>query len=146
LETIERSARSQSRIINDLLDVSRIITGKLPLNVRPIEPAQFVEAAIETVRPAAEAKDIRLQTVLDFHAGPISGDSDRLQQIIWNLVSNAIKFTPKGGRVQVRLERVNSHLEIIVSDTGTGINPEFLPHVFDRFRQADSSSTRKHGD
>lgn len=144
LETIERSARSQNRIINDLLDVSRIITGKLRLNVRPIEPAHIVGAAVEAVRPAAEAKAIHLQMVLDQEAGPISGDSDRLQQIVWNLVSNAIKFTPKGGRVQVRLERVNSHIEIIISDTGIGIRPEFLPYVFDRFRQADGSSTRKH--
>ncbi len=145
LETIERSARAQNRIVGDLLDVSRIISGKLRLNVRALEPATVIEAAVETLAPAAEAKAIRLQTVLDPSAGPVSGDSDRIQQVVWNLVSNAIRFTPKGGRVQVRLERVNSHLEIIVSDTGSGIRPEFLPYVFDRFRQADSTTTRRAG-
>ena len=104
-----------------------------------------MEAAIETVRPAADAKGIRLQAMLDPQAGPVSGDPNRLQQVFWNLLSNAIKFTPKGGRVQVVLERVNSHLEVSVSDTGEGIAPEFLPHVFDRFRQADASTTRRHG-
>ncbi|HWQ32109.1 MAG TPA: PAS domain S-box protein [Blastocatellia bacterium] len=145
METIERSAYSQNRIISDLLDVSRIITGKLRLNVRPLDPARVIEAAIEAVRPAAEARLVRIQKILDQGAGPVSGDSDRLQQIVWNLLSNAIKFTPKGGSVQVRLERVNSHLEIIVSDTGQGIKPELLPYIFDRFRQGDSSSTRRHG-
>jgi CheY-like chemotaxis protein/anti-sigma regulatory factor (Ser/Thr protein kinase) len=104
-----------------------------------------VTAATDSVRPAAEAKEIRLQTLLDPQAGPVSGDPDRLQQVVWNLVSNAIKFTPKKGRVQVRLERVNSHIEITVADTGMGISPEFLPHVFDRFRQADQATTRAHG-
>jgi PAS domain S-box-containing protein len=145
LETIERSARAQNRIISDLLDVSRIITGKLRLNIRSVNPALVVEAAVETVRPAAEAKSIRLEMMLDDGAGPVSGDSDRLQQIVWNLLSNAIKFTPKHGRVQVRLERANSGIEIIVSDTGVGIKPEFLPYVFDRFRQADGSTTRSQG-
>lgn len=145
LETVERSARSQNRIISDLLDVSRIISGQLRLNVRPLEPAPIVEAAVEAVRPAADAKSVRLHVVLDPEAGPISGDSDRLQQIVWNLVSNAIKFTPKGGSAQVRLERVGSQVEIIVSDTGAGIDPLFIPFVFDRFRQEDSSSTRKQG-
>ncbi|HSK72877.1 MAG TPA: HAMP domain-containing sensor histidine kinase, partial [Pyrinomonadaceae bacterium] len=121
LETIERNARSQTQLIEDLLDVSRIITGKLRLDVRPLEIASVVEAAVESLRPTAENKAIRLQVVLDPRAGLVSGDSERLQQAIWNLLSNAIKFTPKRGRVQVRLERVNSHIEIIVSDTGMGI-------------------------
>ena len=145
METVERSARAQNRLIGDLLDVSRIISGQLRLNVRTLEPSRVVEAAVEAVRPAADAKSVQLQVVLDPAAGPISGDSDRLQQIVWNLVSNAIKFTPKGGSATVKLERVGSHVEIIVSDTGDGISREFLPFVFDRFRQADSSSTRKQG-
>jgi PAS domain S-box-containing protein len=145
IETIERNARSQAQIINDILDVSRIITGKLRLEVRPVEPASVIQAAVETVRPAAEAKDIRIQMMLDSSAGPISGDPDRLQQVVWNLLSNAIKYAPKGERVQVRLERVESHVEIIVSDTGRGIKPELLPYVFDRFRQDDSSTTRRYG-
>ena len=144
-ETIERNARAQAQIIEDLLDVSRIITGKLRLEVRPLDPASFIEAAIETLRPAAEAKNIRIQKILDSGINTVSGDPSRLQQIVWNLLSNAIKFTPKGGRVQVRLERINSHIEINVSDTGGGISAEFLPFVFDRFRQADSSSTRQQG-
>ena len=145
LETIERNAKSQAQLIEDILDVSRIITGKLRLDVRSVELASVVEAAIDSVQPAAEAKGIRIQSVLDPKAGPISGDPDRLQQVVWNLLSNAVKFTSRGGRVQIRLERVNSHVEIIVSDTGIGISAEFLPHVFDRFRQADSTSTRLHG-
>ncbi len=145
LETIERNAKSQAQLIEDLLDVSRIITGKLRLDIRPVEPVAVINAAIDAVRPAAEAKNVRLQTVLDPWAGIISGDPDRLQQVLWNLLSNALKFTPKDGSVQVRLERVNSHIEIIVSDTGKGIGPEFLPFVFDRFRQADSTLTRSHG-
>ncbi|HEX8145485.1 MAG TPA: PAS domain S-box protein [Pyrinomonadaceae bacterium] len=145
LETIERNARSQAQLIDDLLDVSRIITGKLRLDVRPVDPASFIEAAIEAVRPAAEAKGVRIQKVMDTGVSSIAGDPARLQQVVWNLVSNAIKFTPKGGRVQVRLERVNSHIEIAVSDSGQGIAPEFLPYVFDRFRQADGTTTRAHG-
>jgi signal transduction histidine kinase len=139
METIERNARAQAQLIGDLLDVSRIIQGKFRLDVRPLELKGLVEAAIETVRPAADAKEIRIQAVLDPAAGPVAGDSNRLQQVIWNLLSNAIKFTPKGGRVHIRLERINSHIEIIITDTGQGIPPEFLPYVFDRFRQADSS-------
>jgi CheY-like chemotaxis protein/two-component sensor histidine kinase len=142
LQTIERSAKSQAQLVEDLLDVSRIIQGKLRLNTRPVELVSVIEAAIETVRPAAQAKEIGIQSVLDPAAGPVAGDSDRLQQVVWNLVSNAIKFTPKGGCVQVRLERVNSHVEITVTDTGQGIESEFVPYVFERFRQADSSSTR----
>ena len=145
LATIERNARSQSQLIEDLLDVSRIITGKLRLDVRAVDLTGVVTAAVDAVRPAAEAKSIRLQTLLDPQAGPISGDPDRLQQVVWNLLSNAVKFTPKGGRIQVRLERINSHVEIIISDTGKGIEPEFLPNVFDRFRQSDGSITRRHG-
>jgi signal transduction histidine kinase/PAS domain-containing protein/ActR/RegA family two-component response regulator len=145
LQTIERNARIQIQLIEDLLDMSRITSGKLRLDVQPVEPATFVESAMATVRPAADAKGVRLEAILDPSAGPISGDPNRLQQVVWNLLSNAIKFTPKGGKVQVRLERVNSHIEITVADTGAGIRAEFLPHVFERFRQADSSMTRTHG-
>ena len=142
LEVIERNARMQTELIEDLLDMSRITSGKMRLDVQPVEPATFIEAALETVRPAAEAKGITLGKLLDPAAGPVMGDPNRLQQIVWNLLSNAIKFTGKDGRVQVLLERVSSHVEITVADTGIGIKPEFLPHVFDRFRQADSSATR----
>lgn len=145
LGTINRNARAQVQMIDDLLDIGRIITGKLRLDVREVDLPSVVIGALDTLRPAAEAKNIKLQTLLDPHAGPISGDPDRLQQVVWNLVSNAIKFTPKGGRVQVRVERINSHVEIVVSDTGRGIAPEFLPHVFDRFRQADQTTTRAVG-
>ena len=144
-ETIERNARAQAQLIDDLLDVSRIITGKLRIDVRQVDPNSFVEAAIEAVRPAAEAKGVRVQKIMDTGLNSVSGDPVRLQQVIWNLLSNAIKFTPRGGRVQVKLERVNSHIEIAVSDTGVGIDPDFLPHVFDRFRQADQRTTRQHG-
>jgi signal transduction histidine kinase len=145
LETIERNARSQNQLIEDLLDVSRIITGKLRLDVRPLDPTAIIESAIEAVLPAAEAKDIRVQKVLDNGVSSISGDPARLQQVVWNLLSNAIKFTPRGGRVHVRLERINSHIEIAVSDTGDGIKKEFLPFVFDRFRQADGTTARRYG-
>lgn len=145
LEAIERNARVQTQLIEDLLDVSRITSGKVRLDIQPLEPMTFIDAAVETVRPAAEARGIRLEKILDPAAGPISGDPGRLQQVVWNLLTNAIKFTPKGGKVQVLLERVNSHLEISVTDTGIGIDPVFLPHLFERFRQADASTTRKHG-
>ena len=145
LAVIERNARAQNQIIEDLLDMSRIISGKVRLDVQRLDLAPVVEAAIETVRPAAAAKGIRLQTMLDPRARPVSGDPNRLQQVFWNLLGNAIKFTPKGGRVQVLLERVNSHLEVSVMDSGQGIAPEFLPHVFERFRQADGATTRAHG-
>lgn len=145
LETIERNARSQAQLIDDLLDISRIITGKIRLNVQAVGLLSVIEAAIDTVRPAADAKKIRLRSVLDPAAGPILGDAERLQQIVWNLLSNAIKFTPKRGRVQVYLQRINSHIEIVVADTGQGISAEFLPHVFERFRQADGSTTRSFG-
>jgi PAS domain S-box-containing protein len=145
LEIIERNTRLQAQLIEDLLDMSRITSGKMQLDVQTIMPSGFIEAAIDTVKPAADAKGIRLVKVLDHGAGPISGDPGRLQQVLWNLLSNAIKFTPKEGRVQVVLERVNSHIEISVSDTGIGIKPDFVPHVFDRFKQADASTTRRHG-
>ena len=145
LETVERNAKAQAQLIEDLLDVSRVITGKLRLDVRPIELASVIEEAIDSIRPAADAKGIRLLSVLDPRASPVSGDAGRLQQVFWNLLSNAIKFTSRGGRVQVRLERINSHVEVIISDTGAGISPEFLPHVFDRFRQADGTLTRSYG-
>jgi PAS domain S-box-containing protein len=145
LETIERNAQAQVQLIDDILDVSRVIRGKLRLSVRPVELAPVIEAAVDSVRPAAEAKGIRLQVVLDRAASPISGDPDRLQQVVWNLLSNAVKFTPRDGRVQVVLSRLNSHLEVAVMDTGQGIAPEFLPYVFDRFRQADPTTTRAHG-
>jgi PAS domain S-box-containing protein len=145
LEIIVRNARAQRQLIDDLLDISRIITGKLRLAVRPVELAPMLESVVDGMRPAADARSIHLQTVLDSRTGAINGDPDRLQQIIWNLLSNAIKFTPEGGRVEVGLERINSHVEITISDTGQGIDPEFLLHVFDRFRQSDSSSTRRHG-
>ena len=145
LETIERNARAQSQLIDDLLDVSRIITGNLRLDVRRVDPGSFIESAVEALRPAAEAKNIRIQKVIDTGVVSVAGDPARLQQVVWNLLSNAIKFTQKGGRVQVRLERINSHIEIVVSDTGTGINPEFLPYVFERFRQANQKTTRQHG-
>ena len=145
LRTIERNARAQTQIIEDLLDMSRIISGKVRLDVQRLDLATVVQSAVDTVRPAAEAKGVRLQVVLDPLTGPVSGDPNRLQQVFWNLLSNAVKFTPRDGRVQVLLERVNSHLEVSVIDTGEGINPEFLPHVFDRFRQADASTTRRHG-
>ena len=145
LDTIERNARVQTQLIDDLLDMSRITSGKLRLDVQPVLPSAFVEAAIATVHPAAEVKGIRVEPVLDQAAGPISGDPNRLQQVVWNLLSNAIKFTPKGGKVQVVLRRVDSHVEISVADTGVGIRPEFLPHLFERFRQGDASTTRKYG-
>jgi PAS domain S-box-containing protein len=145
IDTIERNARVQTRLIEDLLDMSRVASGKLRLDVQPLAPVSFIEAAIETVTPAAEAKGIRLETLLDPAAGPISGDPGRLQQVIWNLLSNAIKFTPRNGKVQIVVERVNSHIEISVADTGIGIKPELIPHLFERFRQGDASTTRKYG-
>ncbi|HEY8410821.1 MAG TPA: PAS domain S-box protein, partial [Pyrinomonadaceae bacterium] len=145
LETIERNARAQAQLVDDLLDVSRIITGKLRMDVQPADPNTFIDAAVEAVRPAAEAKGVRVQKIIDTGPIAIPGDPVRLQQVVWNLLSNAIKFTPRGGRVQIQSQRVNSHLEIIVSDTGQGIAADFLPHVFDRFRQADQKTSRQHG-
>ena len=145
VETIYRNAKSQAQLVADLLDVSRIISGKLRLDVGAVDLLFVVNAAIDSIRPAADAKGIRLQTTLDPTAGPISGDADRLQQIVWNLLTNAVKFTPRGGRIQVKAQRIDSHVEIVVSDSGVGISKEFLPYVFDRFRQADATSTRIHG-
>jgi CheY-like chemotaxis protein len=145
LEVIERNARLQAHLVEDLLDVSRVIAGQFRLDVRPIPPAPVVGAAVESMRPAADAKRIRIEVSLDPEAGPVLGDASRLQQVVWNLLSNAIKFTPEGGRVEVRLARAGTHAQVTVSDTGTGITPEFLPFVFDRFRQADMSYTRAHG-
>ena len=145
LEVIGRNARAQRQLIDDLLDISRIITGKMRLEVRAVELGPLIETVVEVVRPAADARSIHLHTVLDPLTSPISGDPQRLQQIIWNLLTNAIKFTPKCGSVEVRLERVESHIELAISDTGQGIEAEFLPYVFDRFQQSDSSSTRRHG-
>ncbi|MGH7321164.1 MAG: hybrid sensor histidine kinase/response regulator, partial [Candidatus Rokuibacteriota bacterium] len=145
LETIERNARVQAQLIDDLLDMSRITSGKVRLDIQPVEAASFIEAAVDTLRPAADAKGIRIEKLFDPAVGPISGDPNRLQQVIWNLLSNAIKFTPRNGKVQVLLERVNSHIEINVADTGVGISAEFLPHVFERFRQADAATTRRYG-
>ena len=145
IEVIERNARSQAQIIEDLLDMSRIISGKIRLDVQRIDLATVVRNSIETIKPAADAKGIRLRSVLDPFASPVSGDPNRLQQVFWNLLSNAVKFTPRDGVIQILLERVNSHLEVSVIDSGEGIDPEFLPHVFDRFRQADATTTRRHG-
>ena len=145
METVERNTRAQTQLIEDILDVSRIITGKLHLESQPVSLVAVIEAATTTVRPAAEAKGIGLRASLDFSLGPVAGDAHRLQQVVWNLLSNAIKFTPRGGSVDICLERLASHVIIIVSDTGMGIIPEFQPYVFDRFRQADSSSTREYG-
>ncbi len=145
LETIERNARAQAQLIDDLLDVARIVSGKLRMEVRPVDLAAVIQAAVDVVRPAADAKDIRLQVDLDTETGKIAGDPDRLQQVLWNLLSNAVKFTPRGGRVQVALARVDSHVEIAVGDTGRGIPAEFLPHVFERFQQAETGTTRGQG-
>jgi PAS domain S-box-containing protein len=145
LETLERNARWLTQIVDDVLDVSRIISGKIRLDVQAVDLSGVVNNAVATVQPAADAKAVRLQTLIDPRTGPVSGDPDRLQQVCWNLLSNAVKFTPKGGRVQVRLERVNSHIEIVVSDSGIGIKPDFLPMVWERFRQADAGPTRKTG-
>jgi signal transduction histidine kinase/CheY-like chemotaxis protein len=145
LETIVRNAKLQAQLIDDLLDMSRIVSGKMRLDVRSVDLVKVIDGAIDAVRPAAEAKGMRLLRVLDPLVGPVAGDPDRLQQVVWNLLSNAVKFTPKGGKVEIRLERVNSHLEILVADTGSGISPDFLPHVFERFRQSDTSTTRTRG-
>ena len=145
LATIERNSRAQTQIIEDLLDMSKIISGKVRLDVQPLDLAALVTGAVEPIRPAATAKNIRLLPVIDPEARAIIGDPNRLQQVFWNLLTNAVKFTPKGGRIQVVLQRIHSHLEVSVIDSGEGIAPEFLPHVFDRFRQQDASTTRRHG-
>jgi signal transduction histidine kinase/ActR/RegA family two-component response regulator len=145
LETIERNAVSQSALVDDLLDVSRIITGKLRLNVESVDLPPVIAATLDALRPASEARSIQIHAVIDSHAGPVAGDPNRLSQIVMNLLSNAVKFTPKGGRVHVHLERVSSVIRLTVKDNGSGISPEFLPFVFDRFRQADQAITRQHG-
>jgi PAS domain S-box-containing protein len=144
LEAIERNATLQTKLIDDLLDVSRIITGKLIIDRRAIEMAHVVSDAVNTVSPAADAKNITIITSFDAGAGPVLGDANRLQQVVWNLLSNAVKFTPKNGRIEVGLQRVNSQVEISVSDSGEGISSEFLPYVFERFRQGDGKTTRLH--
>ena len=144
METIERNARSQAQLVEDLLDVSRIIQGKLRLSIHAIELPAVIQTAIETLRPAANAKNISIESTIERNAGTIAGDPDRLQQVIWNLLSNAVKFTPSGGQVYVQLERVDAHVRISVRDTGMGIESEFLPYVFDRFQQADGSMTRSY--
>jgi PAS domain S-box-containing protein len=145
VDTILRNAQTQTKLIADLLDVSRIVSGQLRLNVRPSQLVSVIEAAIEVVRPSADAKSIRIETAFDPATGLIAGDPDRLQQIFWNLLSNAVKFTQNGGRVHVRLQRMDSHVEIVVTDTGRGIDAKLLPFVFERFRQGDSSTTREYG-
>ncbi len=144
METVTRNARVQAQLVEDLLDVSRIVSGKMRLDVQPVDPLEVVEAALATVQPAAAAKGIRIQPVLDPNAGPVMGDPSRLQQVLWNLLTNAVKFTPKDGRIQVRLQRVESSIEIGVTDSGSGIRAEFLPHVFERFRQSNGAITRSH--
>jgi PAS domain S-box-containing protein len=145
LETIERNAQLQTQLIEDLLDVSRILQGKLSLSVCPVDLSSTIEAALETVRLAAEAKSIEIQSVIHSNIGQVLGDAGRLQQVVWNLLSNAVKFTPSGGQVEIRLEFLSTQAQIQVSDTGKGINPDFLPYVFDYFRQADSTTTRTFG-
>ena len=145
IDTIERNAKRQNQLIEDLLDTSRIISGKLRIEVQPLYVAPLVEEALEGVRPAANARGITLNTFIDSAPFVIMGDQNRLQQVLWNLLSNAIKFTPSGGRVDVHLTRVDSDIQIIVSDTGKGISPKFLTYVFDPFRQEDSSSARRQG-
>lgn len=145
IEVIERNARSQAQLIEDLLDVTRITSGKFRLNIKPIPPASIVEAAIDTMRPTAQTKNVEFVTEIDQNAGTIMGDADRLQQIVWNLLSNAVKFSDQNGKIEVRLANVDSHVEITVRDYGKGIEPEFLPYVFDRFRQQDGKTTRKYG-
>jgi signal transduction histidine kinase/DNA-binding response OmpR family regulator len=144
-ETIERNARSQSQLIDDLLDVSRIITGKLEIELGPVDVCSVIEAAIDAVRPAFEAKEIQFEIVRESATCLVPGDANRLQQIFWNLFSNAVKFTPREGQVRVELKRCLARMRISVSDSGIGIAPEFLPYIFDRFRQADGSTTRVHG-
>lgn len=145
IKTIERNAKAQAQLVEDILDVSRVITGNLRLKVEQVDAATIINAAIDSVQLAADSKSIRLEVTLDPRARRIQGDAGRLQQVVWNLLSNAIKFTPSGGQVRVRLERASSHVQIKVSDTGQGISPDFLPFLFDRFRQADGSSTRRQG-
>jgi signal transduction histidine kinase/ActR/RegA family two-component response regulator len=145
IETIERNARVQARIINDLLEMSRIISGKMRLDVQPVELAPVIEAAVETLRPAAEAKQIRIAIKPGARRMAVAADAARLQQVVWNLLSNAIKFTPNGGRVQVSVHRSGANVEFVVRDNGVGIDADFLPHLFDRFRQQEGAMSRRHG-
>jgi PAS domain S-box-containing protein len=144
VDTILRNAQSQEQLISDILDVQRIMAGKVRLNLRQVDLGNVIRAAAETVQPTADAKDVRLQLLLDLDVPPIAGDPNRLQQVVWNLLSNAIKFAPPKGRVEVRLLKAGEHCELIVEDNGPGIDPTFIPHMFERFRQADSSTTRTH--
>lgn len=143
-QAIDRNARAQVQLVGDLMDVSRIVTGRFHVTLRPLRLSEVIEAAAQTVRPAAQARDIRLGLAIDPEAGRVLGDAERLQQVVWNLLSNAIRFAPHGGRVEVLVRDTGPCLELSVTDDGPGIEPAFLPHVFDRFRQADSSSTRRH--
>jgi signal transduction histidine kinase len=145
LRVIERNARAQTELINDLLDVSRAIAGKLRLDIRPVRVSDVVAEAVETIRPAVDAKGIHVETLVEPAVGIVAADPDRLQQVIWNLLSNAVKFTPAGGRIALRAVRDGDAVEIVVSDTGAGIAPEFLPFVFERFRQQEAGTTRRHG-
>jgi len=146
IDIIEQSGRAQARLIGDLLDVSRMVSGRLRIDPRPVELPPLIQAAIEAVQPAAEAKGVHVRCLFDPSVGTVAGDPDRLQQIVWNLLSNAVKFTPGGGRVELRLERDDREVRIVVTDTGDGIAPDFLPHVFERFRQAeDIRSTKRQG-
>ena len=145
VDTVVRNAQSLTQIVEDVLDVSRIVSGKLRLDVQPVDLAELVGEAVETTRPAADAKGVRVEMIMDPRRSLVSGDPERLRQVLWNLCSNAVKFTPRGGRVEVRLERVNSQLEVTVSDTGIGISQDFLPRVFERFSQADGGIDRQRG-
>jgi PAS domain S-box-containing protein len=145
LKVIERNARAQAQIIEDLLDMSAIISGKVRLEIKNVDLVSVVEASVNAVRPAAVAKGVQLRAAIEQRSMDVSGDANRLQQVFWNLLSNAVKFTPKGGRVLVTLRRTNSHFEVVIADSGEGIDGTFLPHVFERFRQADASTSRRHG-
>ena len=145
VDTIVRNATSLTQIVEDVLDISRIVSGKIRLNVQPVDFPIVVRNAVDGIAPTADARGVRVETVIDPQAGPVSGDPERLQQVLWNLLSNGVKFTKRDGKVQIRLERVDSHVELTVSDTGIGIAPEFLPHVFERFRQAEGGTTRERG-
>jgi signal transduction histidine kinase/CheY-like chemotaxis protein len=144
-EVIERNGRIQAQLIEDLLDMSRILSGKMRLNIEPVDLTHIIGSAVDSLSPAAEAKGIRIKRTLEPNVGETTGDPARLQQVVWNLLSNAVKFTPTGGAIEIILERVDTHIEIRITDTGDGISPEFLPHIFDRFRQADASASRTHG-
>jgi PAS domain S-box-containing protein len=145
LELIDRNAQAQAQLVNDLVDMSRMTNGKLQIELEPLPVVPALEAALESIRPAAEAKDISIHTSWEVHDANVLADATRLQQILWNLLSNAVKFTPNGGQISVSAEQVDGRIRIAVSDTGIGIDPAFLPHVFDRFRQADSATTRRYG-